>query len=88
LNIYTRAITGKSLSELENERKQAILKGKLTYKSIDEDKWNTFKFRLLLLLRDIWQNNLRIFCYNYLNPLNWFGEKAEYIWTETPLDLG
>lgn len=80
-------MSGSTLEQLENDRKAKIADGKFVFKSLEQEKWDSFNTRLLLTAHDIWQNNLRIFAYNTLNPVAWVYGPAQYQWTDMSIDL-
>ena len=65
-----------------------IESGKYSYRSLDEEKWATWTTKWLLFGYDLWQNNIRIFAYNTLNPVSWVYGPASYVWTDMTIDLG
>lgn len=81
-------LSGTTLEKMEEERKAQIASGQFVFKSLEQEKWDAFNTRILLAARDIWQNNLRIFAYNTLNPVAWVYGAAPYKWTDMSIDLG
>lgn len=47
--------TGKTLSDLEKERRAAVASGTYTLKSIEEEKWEVYRTKWALFAHDLWQ---------------------------------
>lgn len=82
------AMSGRSLEDLENERKQQIKQGNISLQSIASARVQHQRTKLLITLNDIlFSLNIPRLAYN-LSPLRLIFGPVQYSWTETPIDLG
>ena len=82
------ARSGRTLADLEEERKRDIINGTFKFRTIEEDRKETARIKWMIALHDTFMtlNPLRL-CYNIsLARLVW--GPAEYYKTDTPIDLG
>ena len=81
------ALSGKTLEEIEQERKRQIEEGTFVFKSIAEMKQERVTMERGLLLKDLTDpSNISTFLFN--NTLGWIYGFKEYHWSEVPIDLG
>jgi hypothetical protein len=82
------ALTGRTLEEIELEKKQQIEQGTFVYKSIEETRREQDAIRWVLFLKDLTNvHNIGRFMYNY-SPLGWIFGSFPYDRTKAPIDLG
>jgi aarF domain-containing kinase len=86
---YSRlaALQGKTLEELENERKDQIAKGVFKFESIEQSRKNTQKLKQILFWKDCLAiENIKAFAYNWTG--GWIYGPVKYNFTELAIDLG
>jgi len=83
---------GKTLEELEQEKKHDIISGKFKFKSIEEDKLQNIQIQNMLFIQDCMKyNNIIAFLYNNFTPMPYITPNESilpYEWTKCTLDLG
>lgn len=84
------ALQGKTLEDLEAERRRYIEEGKFKFKSLDETRADSVSTAWWLYLNDLLlspDNNILRFAYN-CSVLRWWYGPCQYKRTEVPVDLG
>lgn len=80
-------LSGKTLEEIEEERKSKVIDGSYQLKTIEQEEANRKAIQNYLFFNDIIVHNSWRFAYNFsVFRLLW--GPAEYQWTEQPIDLG
>lgn len=81
---------GKTLEDLENEKKQDILSGKFHFLNIEEDKQQNIQIQRMLFVQDCMKwNNIKSFVLNNLTPMPYiYNTTYPYEWTKCSLNLG
>lgn len=81
-------LSGRTLEDIERERREQIQNGTFKFKSIEESKAEKAYIDRMLMIKDITNlNNIARFFYNY-SPLAWWYGPASYEHTERSVDLG
>lgn len=81
------ALQGRTLEDLEAERKDLMEKGQFEFKTIEEEKAFREKTAWLLFLNDLWTKNLWRGLFN-CSPARLIYGPVPFEWTEQPIDLG
>jgi ribosomal protein L30E len=82
------ALSGRTLEEIEQERKEQIQKGTFQFKSIEESKAEKAHIDRMLMINDITNpKNILKFFYNY-SPLAWLYGAVQYEHSDRTVDLG
>lgn len=82
------ALSGRTLEEIEEERKELIASGKYHFKSIEQAKVDRQHLKRMLLINDITKfSNIWKLMFNY-SLAGWIYGPYELDWTELPVDLG
>ncbi len=81
-------LSGRSLEEIELERKEQLQKGTFKYKSIEESQREKLYMDRMLMIKDISNpRNVLSFFYNW-SPFAWVYGAVDYERSERPVDLG
>jgi aarF domain-containing kinase len=80
-------LSGKTLEEIEYERKSLVENGSFRFKTIEEEKSERYYTQWAVFLSDVYNKNALRFLYN-ISPLSLLYGYVEYEWTELPIDLG
>ncbi len=81
-------LTGRSMEDLEAEFKARIMGGTFHYKTLEENRADNQRVKLMLTARDLLTtNNVWKFLFNH-SPAALLYQPYEYYWTEVPMDLG
>jgi aarF domain-containing kinase len=81
-------LTGKTLEDIENEKKEAIKNGTYQFKSVEESKKEQDNIKRLLFYNDLMNKRNIYAMVNNFSLLRLINGTMDYDWSEPPVDLG